>query len=213
MKRFKDPVGMPYSVYAILSGGSEIIVKCAHCEGPASIRYLPDQQEVVMRCSHCLYQTVHQPRYAYSAAAVCTHCERWFNQPLHNRQQFGQKKVHFPCPYCHTINRAEVRKQETGYWQMPEIHQGRDPYFGLELYFMDYYRGQQVWALNREHLSYLLDYISADLRENSMYFQIIRTASHPLPKYMKEAKNRDGIVRLLRKMQNKRSLSSRRKEG
>jgi len=213
VKRFKDPVGMPYSIYAILNSGGEIIVKCSQCEGPASIRYLSDEQEVIVRCSLCLYQSRQQPRYAYSVAAICTHCERWFNQPLHNRRQFGQKQVHFPCPYCNTVNRAAVRKQDTGYWQMPEIYQGREPYFNLELYFMDDYRGQQVWALNREHLSYLLDYISADLRENSMYFQVIRTASHPIPKYMKEAKNRDGIVRLLRKMQMKHIPSSGRKEG
>ena len=46
-----------------------------------------------------------------------------------------------------------------------EIQDGREPWFGLELWFLTFFRGKPVWALNREHLIYLIDYLSADLRE------------------------------------------------
>ena len=40
-----------------------------------------------------------------------------------------------------------------------------NPIFGLELWFLTSFQGKPVWALNREHLAYLIDYLSADLRE------------------------------------------------
>lgn len=43
-----------------------------------------------------------------------------------------------------------------------------------------------VWALNREHLHYLMDYLSADLRGKSFSTYTI----------MKTAKNRKGIVKV-----------------
>lgn len=62
-------------------------------------------------------------------------------------------------------------------------------------------RGKTVWALNREHLQYLIDYLSADIRAfqpedcNSM-----RSQSDTLPALMKSTKNREGIVKLLTKL-------------
>ena len=50
-------------------------------------------------------------------------------------------------------------------WDGAEIQGGKDPWFGLELWFLTSFQGKPVWALNREHLAYLIDYRSADLRE------------------------------------------------
>ncbi|MCI9561910.1 MAG: hypothetical protein HFK03_05440 [Clostridia bacterium] len=73
------------------------------------------------------------------------------------------------------------------------------------MYFQTSYRGKTVWALNREHLQYLIDYLSADIRAfqpedcNSM-----RSQSDTLPAFMKSAKNREGIVKLLTKLRDSR---------
>ena len=48
-----------------------------------------------------------------------------------------------------------------------EIQGGKDPWFGLELWFLASFQGKPVWALNRGHLAYLIDDLSADLREKT----------------------------------------------
>ena len=65
---------------------------------------------------------------------------------------------------------------------------------------MTSFQGKPVWALNREHLAYLIDYLSADLREKPLGSQKKTQADH-LPTFMKTAKNRERIVKLLKKMQ------------
>jgi hypothetical protein len=56
-----------------------------------------------------------------------------------------------------------------------------------------------IRALHRKHLLYLIDYIEADLRETpeQSYQDFCGTAtqSDMLPKFMKQAKNRETILR------------------
>ena len=53
---------------------------------------------------------------------------------------------------------------------------------------------------NREHLAYLIDYLSADLREKPLG-RAKKTQADHLPAFMKTAKNRERIVKLLKKLQ------------
>ena len=64
------------------------------------------------------------------------------------------------------------------------------------------FQGKPAWALNREHLAYLIDYLSADLREKPLGSSQKTQADH-LPTFMKTAKNRERIVKLLKKLQEK----------
>lgn len=207
MRRFVDPLFEPYTVYNILVHGGSILVRCPQCNGPAEIRENTEMREgeeqciTRLQCQHCLYAAEPASSYTYRVAANCNCCERWFNEELTDQRQFTQKYVHFPCPYCQSDNVLQVNKRASGVWRMPRIVDGREPMFGQELYFKDSYRGNPVWALNRDHLNYLLDYIAADLRERPPY-GYPRTASYRLPRYMKEAKNREGLIRLLTRMQN-----------
>lgn len=87
-----------------------------------------------------------------------------------------------------------------------EVRQGRDPYFHYPLYFRGGFRGKPVWALNREHLRYLIDYLSADLRAvpaGHLERSGMRSQSDRLPAFMKSAKNREGMVKLLTRLQAK----------
>ena len=52
----------------------------------------------------------------------------------------------------------------------------------------------------REHLAYLISYLSADLREKPSGSPKKTQADH-LPTFMKTAKNRERIVKLLKKLQ------------
>ena len=95
---------------------------------------------------------------------------------------------------------GEVHKTAEAFSYTAEIQDGREPYFGLELWFLTSFQGKPAWALNREHLAYLIDYLSADLREKPSGSQKKTQADH-LPTFMKTAKNRERIVKLLKKLQ------------
>ena len=79
-----------------------------------------------------------------------------------------------------------------------EIQGGKDPWFGLELWFLTSFQGKPVWALNREHLAYLIDYLSADLREKPEGTE--KDPDH-LPHLHENRTKARGIVKLLKKLQ------------
>ena len=86
---------------------------------------------------------------------------------------------------------GEVHKTAEAFSYIADIQKGRELYFGLELWFLTSFQGNPVWALNREHLA---------LREKPLGSQKKTQADH-LPTFMKTAKNRERIVKLLKKLQ------------
>ena len=82
---------------------------------------------------------------------------------------------------------GEVHKTAEAFSYIGEIRDGREPYFGLELWFLTSFQGKPVWALNREHLAYLIDYLSADLREKPSGSQKKTQADH-LPTFTENRK-------------------------
>ena len=95
---------------------------------------------------------------------------------------------------------GEVHKTAEAFSYIADIQNGREPYFGLELWFLTSFQSKPVWALNREHLAYLIDYLSADLREKPLGSPKKTQADH-LPSFMKTTKNRERIVKLLKRLQ------------
>ncbi|MBC1744232.1 hypothetical protein HCA06_14375 [Listeria welshimeri] len=85
------------------------------------------------------------------------------------------------------------------YCYLGEINNGHEPYFKLELWFLTSYDNKLVWALNREHLNYLIDYLSADLREKtSSTYTIMKTQADHLPRLGKRViiQKKDNIFAL-----------------
>ena len=95
--------------------------------------------------------------------------------------------IQVKCPKCHSAG-VVTADDDNAYFRY------------LELWFLTSFQGKPVWALNREHLAYLIDYLSADLREKPMG-RAKKTQADHLPTFMKTAKNRERIVKLLKKMQ------------
>ena len=95
--------------------------------------------------------------------------------------------IQVKCPKCHSAG-VVTADDHNAYFRY------------LELWFLTSFQGKPVWALNREHLAYLISYLSADLREKPMG-RAKKTQADHLPTFMKTAKNRERIVKLLKKMQ------------
>ncbi|MDR6722015.1 DNA-directed RNA polymerase subunit M/transcription elongation factor TFIIS [Paenibacillus amylolyticus] len=200
MKRFEDEGAYKYNFYYLLHRGKQIEVNCKECGGHAVISKSDDR--LVWACSNCYAQGAEEPSYRYDAKGSCVLCERWFNVQVTDEKRTPHQSAHVECPHCGKGNQALLYRRETHRGYYPEIREGRESIFGMELYFLDQVRGKHVWAVNREHLNYLIAYISADLRVKPANSPM-KTASHAIPAYMKNAKNREQVVRTLTKLQYK----------
>ncbi|MCP2327328.1 hypothetical protein HDA40_005835 [Hamadaea flava] len=75
--------------------------------------------------------------------------------------------------------------------------EGVDPCSGLPLWLAVPFRGRVLWAINADHLTFLENYVAADLRETAPGNS--RLASR-IPAWIKSAKNRDDILRALARL-------------
>jgi len=74
-------------------------------------------------------------------------------------------------------------------------------YFQAELWLKMSFKNELFWAYNDKHLDYLKRYISATLREHKDRTGF--TLLEKLPKFYHEAKNREGMLKIIEKLKNK----------
>ncbi|OWA37132.1 hypothetical protein B9G55_03410 [Saccharibacillus sp. O16] len=205
MKRFVDELGEPYSFHYVLRCGESVVVSCPVCGGAAEISRHEDAEGCGrgrVRCSSCSYRADEPASdLRFAASGICCACELWFNESVTDSRQFTQKHIHIACPNCGADNQVPLRVLPGGRVFGSVTEKGRDPMFGLPLYFLSQYKGTPIWALNRRHLAYLIDYISADLRIKPQG-PMLRAASYRLPKALKLAKNRSGVLKVLLRLRN-----------
>ena len=200
MKRRVDRNYFVNSTSAAFSTG--IAVKCPKCQGLGVVK--TDGYKAYFKCPNCATAlTKERTNYRCDVHNQCPKCGRYYRVDIDE-----ESKQHFPalrvaCPFCGHMTAGKVHRTRQGFTYYSEVQNGREPFFGFELWFLAYLGRKAVWALNREHLNYLIDYLSADLRQKPAgYFSQHAQADH-LPTFMKTAKNRERIVKLLQGMQNR----------
>ncbi len=200
MKRTVDRNYFVNSTSAAFSTG--IAVKCPKCQGLGVVK--TDGYRAYFKCPNCATAlTKERTNYRCDVHNQCPKCGRYYRVDIDE-----ESKQHFPalrvaCPFCGHMTAGKVHRTRQGFTYYSEVQNGREPFFGFELWFLAYLGRKAVWALNREHLNYLIDYLSADLRQKPAgYFSQHAQADH-LPTFMKTAKNRERIVKLLQGMQNR----------
>lgn len=78
---------------------------------------------------------------------------------------------------------------------------GRDPYFGLGLWFATECLGHVLWAYNEGHLSLLESFASADVRERGWPRASDKMSLiEKLPSWMKQSKNRSAVLGALARL-------------
>ncbi|MBD5118736.1 MAG: hypothetical protein HDT37_06455 [Clostridiales bacterium] len=200
--RVKDKPYGAYSVYAVLKTG--ICVTCPRCGRMGLVTSKDGQNR--FQCTNCGYvETKEQSGFQYRVQNLCESCGRYYNVPIWDQRQQTFPMLPVQCPYCGFVmpGRVEKIQQSAWYTWVGDVKRGQDPAFGFDLWFLTDFDGKLVWALNREHLAYLIDYLSADLREKPPDYPGLRTAADGLPTFMKTAKNRNRIVKRLKKLQEK----------
>lgn len=201
--RFEDVPCYTFSFW------SDMVVVCPKCGKAGIVRFDRERGMAFFQCESCCTkkETSVDGNHASTVTAKCTSTGKYFQAFVPDAKIHGQK-VRVKCRYCKESVIGDVLDdKEKKYMVFQDMRRAEEPYFCYPLYFQASYRGKTVWALNREHLQYLIDYLTADIRTLPPNFYenygTMRSQSDALPAFMKAAKNRDGIVKLLTKLQAK----------
>lgn len=101
----------------------------------------------------------------YDVHNQCESCGQYYRVDVTDEDGQNYPSLRVACPYCGHTMPGKVHKTRKYSWPIvAQIRNGCEPRLGLELWFLDYFDGKAVWALNRKHLAYLIDYLEADLR-------------------------------------------------
>lgn len=197
MKRFTDKPYSSYSVYSEAKKG--LCVTCPKCGSQAAV--IIDYTSAFCKCGHCGYaKTKELVSYRCSVENQCEKCGHFYRVQISDSRLIRFPVQSVTCPRCGHKMPGKIQKTPACIYT-DEIRDGCEPFFGLRLWFFTHYDGKPLWALNRGHLAYLIDYLDAGLREEpSTYSGTMRTASDRLPAFLKTAKNRAGIVKRLKQM-------------
>lgn len=201
MKRFIDKPYGTFSRYSAATTG--LHVKCPHCNNLGIVKM--DDDYFYFQCSSCGKRKQKEKiQYRYQISEMCENCERHFKLDITDKKQIHFKQLNVHCPDCQTIKKGEVQKIEKKCFDYGEIENGIEPFFNYPLFYQTEFDGKIIWAINREYLVYLIEYVEADIREKGerayQDFCGIETQSDHLPKFIKLAKNRDAIVKLLKRL-------------
>jgi hypothetical protein len=201
VKRFRDPNYWRFSAY-----GSYFAVVCPRCgkKAAVTVQYEAGARwsfrfggEITFQCAGCGMKKKKESRnFIYKADASCRECEYAFSVDITQTNR-TEGKARVPCPRCGRLCMGDIRRIDRQTYDWLSIEEGREPHFGHELFYCGEFKGKRIWALNEEHLDYLIDYVAAVLRIDAPKQFGCRTQSDHLPTFMKLAKNRRGLLRRL----------------
>lgn len=140
-----------------------------------------DLGEILVRCPSCSHKA--------RVAPVST-------ETSDERPVFTPRRV--SCLSCGYFGDRPAVSQWTIY------RDGRDPYFGLRLWFTADCVGHVLWAYNVPHLDLLESFVSATRRERGLRPPAARSSLvERLPSWMKQAKHRDEILKAIERLRSK----------
>ena len=189
-KRYKTKVYNSFNHY---------LIECPKCKREASVypgeRYY-DYDQAKIKCSECMY-VVDFKSLILHKVTLKRNCPDCGEQISYERDGLknAPKEVSVTCPKCSFT--AEYTSNVTSYIVKPAYGKLKcDPIFGYPLWLQSEVRGNLFWGYNRDHLTAIEDYVECDLRERQGGYLMTMVAR--LPQFIKDAKNRDDILKTIK---------------
>ena len=182
---------------------TEFIVECPRCKHEALITavipwFLNNGK---LLCNHCTHseKITDLIRYKVSVRRNCDNCGKLISKGIpHSKEEVDAFAI--PCPSCGET-RIYKPRNEAYHKAYHDDGQGVDPIFHLPLWLQESIKGHLFWAYNRMHLHDIKEYVGAKLRERQTTTHT--TMVERLPNFIKDAKNREAILRLIEKLERK----------
>ena len=178
---------------------NEFLVVCPKCGKDAVISTKDNMLEnAKLTCSHCLFieTSTNLLRYKTVVKRNCDTCGKSINIEI--TQKEPGDKITVPCPHCTTIRTYPFRN-ETYHCKYKSTGYASDPLFNLPLWLQIEVKGHWLWAYNRRHLHDIKTYVQAKLRERQS--KGYTTMVERLPQFIKEAKNREAVLKGIEQME------------
>lgn len=190
-KRFYDLHKNSFSLWGCVQKDG-ILIRCPKCEKQAILKLKSDGY--VAQCLNCTnVWTPHTDRLKLKyAKGICRKCGRWCNIKTELKPNENYGHIFRKCPYCGENQSFELDSSD-GIIISPYD-------FTENLYLKASFRGHEVWAYNYDHLNYLIKYVEAELRQPPQKHFFNSKQSDCLPKFIKLAKNRNDILKVLYKL-------------
>lgn len=193
--RFKD------ENYTLNNFQNEIFVECPKCSKRAIIRKETPYSyfsERILSCPNCHYsQKGRKKTFRVELKCNCSNCSEEIELLIPNVIE-KKEKIAIKCKKCGITQDYEPRNiaQE---WVYTENGKATDDYFGLPLWITSNFKENIFWAYNYEHLNYLKNYISAEIREsnNRTHWTMIEK----LPVWMSSSKNREKLLKIIKELE------------
>lgn len=180
---------------------TEFSVECPRCKHEAAISvtspWFLDSGKLTCRyCTHS-ENAADLIRYKISVKRNCDSCGKLIHNVIpQSREMMDSLAV--SCPSC---GETRVYKPRNEAYTQPYSgpQEGLAPVFGLPLWLQGSIRGNLFWAYNRQHLHAIKEYVGAKLRERQTTTHT--TMVERLPQFIKDAKNREVILRFIEKLE------------
>lgn len=198
MERFKDENKW------LGSFGDIIHVKCPKCSLQAIVRRTFDsdfyyRDKRVLECKHCYYsQKENKVKYIAYVDTYCCNNEdkiKFQSQLLNDKPE----KIKLKCIVCNQIKEFKPKILEIPFVANTDNKVCTEMWFNAELWYQTGIGRNVFLAFNLEHLIYMEKYIKADLRERNALVTYSSTLVAKLPKFIKEAKNREKLLKIIEK--------------
>ncbi len=197
-RHFDD--GRPLAAYA-----DEISVVCPDCRhaGTVFAEWQPYRWQASFCCGHCASKLDSarddwRGPVSISGRRPCGFCgHKW----LSVEKVYASRPANPPKPLPGLCPRCGHTTKISGEWHRVHSAEAADPHFGLPLRLTTTTRLGPVWVYNGRHLLALQDYVQATLRERNGSSN--RSMFSRLPAWMKLARNRETMLRALKRLQDK----------
>ena len=177
------------------------MVECPRCGYAACVTsdappYLTNGKLTCAYCAH-VEKAADMIAYRVTVKRNCGTCGQVIAAviPRSNRKV---EELAVTCTACGETRTYHPRNESYAL-SYPGSGHGVDPVFGLPLWLRGDVKGQALWAYNRAHLNDMKRYVASKLRERLLTGH--NTMVERLPQFIKEAKNREAVLKALEKME------------
>ena len=178
----------------------EFSVYCPKCNVKADVSVANnfDYKNAVLKCSACHFSENAKDRIRYKSTdkAKCSQCLTNLRSEVEDIKTIPNY-ITIICPECRSTNKVKEN------WESYILKYHRtgivDPAFGLPLWYQTPLKDEIIWAYNLDHLNEIRDYVSSELRERTTD-KFKMTMVEKLPEFIKIGKNREEVLKALRRM-------------
>lgn len=197
--RYSGPITIRFSYMA------EFLVVCPKCQKDAMVTA---DYDAGFRCGGKLYcgnchhteDAYNQIRYMLLAKRNCADCGRPIAVTIPNVKEKATSLL-ITCTHCRAQYAIKPR-YERYVCKHESVSAVNDPIFNLPLWLQHSLKNDVFWAYNRSHLADIKAYVQATLRERQTP-RFPTTMVERLPNFIKAAKNRANILKIISQLEYK----------